>query len=513
MALVIFGAGSAGGADGDWNTAANWTGDTLPGSSDEAHFDASSPVLLIGPSSSTLVDKFTMDVGALYPDNSIEIRNLEVTTEITLRSTARFIFTETNYGNGSSVFYANQYDGATFDVDRVGDVNMLATQTSFNFDSACTGPSFNNPTYSGDLILINETIFNVNSGQYAKFKTIDQITPFGTGSNGTSLSGQLIDKDNWIAQYWTQGTTVAISGIKFTNLNVGYNGPYNGDVNRAKMEVWSTTAGALDTLLAESEVLDFPDLFGGLLPYIFLTSDLTLNASGTYALVFKGFDGQYKNLTSYSAISADTKTSGPGGGKIETSSNAGSSWTLFGSSLYLLFDFYYTPPTVANIGTNGYLILWDTTYYCFLTKIVSVDPISSICLFFNNGTVSANTLIHTLDATNSTNYPVFTCNPNQVIPIDYKIVMRDITGFSSSSLGFPVTAKIYFYDAAILPYVDINLSLPHYIQFNDNSKNYATTQSSFVVFNDYSENRCLSATSGDAIDAATIRNKVTKGSF
>ncbi len=513
MALVVFGQGSAAGADGDWNTAANWTGDTLPGSSDEANFDTSSPVLLIGPSASTLVDKFTMDVGAAYPDNTVEIRNLEVTTEITLRSTARFIFTETNYGNGAAVFTANQYDGSTFDVDRAGDVNMIATQTVFNFDSAASGPSFNNNTYAGDLILTKETIFNVNSGQYAKFKTIDQITAFSSGSFGTTLSTNF-DKDNWFAQHWTQASAATINGIKFANISGSYgSGPFStGDVNRAKMELWSTTAGVLDTLLAESETVDLPELIS-YLDYIFLTTEVNLAASGTYALVFKGFDGQYKNINNYGGVTANTLTTGPSGGKIETTSDSGATWTLFSSTDYLMFDFYYTPPTVANIGTNGYLILWDATYFCFLTKVVSIDPISSVSLYFNNGVVTANTLIHILDASNYINYAVISCNANQIVPIDHKIILRDNTQFTSSISGVPLTASIHLYDTTKLFFIDSTLAYPHYVKFHDKTLNYATTQGSFVVFTDDSENRCLSVTSGEAIDYATIRNKVTKGSF
>lgn len=39
MATLVWGAGSASGMDGDWNTAANWTGDTLPANGDSVIFN------------------------------------------------------------------------------------------------------------------------------------------------------------------------------------------------------------------------------------------------------------------------------------------------------------------------------------------------------------------------------------------------------------------------------------------------------------------------------------------
>jgi hypothetical protein len=525
MALVIFGAGSAAGADGDWNNPLNWTGDTLPGSSDEAHFDAASPILTTGPTAYT-VDKFTMAVGASYPDGTLEIRNLTVLSEITIRGGCNFILTESDYGTGSATFDINVFDTAALHADRLSDINMNADLTTITVDAAATTPPFS--AYAGlgqgALLFLKPAVINAAGPIYSRFKTANTNFPFST--TNSTVYNQVLGKNDWIAQHWTQGSSETINVIRHFLLLDVYDDA-NGrllDMQQVRFEIWSTTAGNLDTLLESSLWMDSAEAFLQSNTFgknIYLQNDLTLSAAGTYALVIKGSQGRIKGAFFTNALDFTSRSSGPSGGKIETSSNAGGSWSLLTSSDFFPMDFEYHINTQINITDNGYLAIDVTAYdWCIVHKIY-INGTSANLIYFLNGSIDTTQVIVDfveIIQTGTGTIGSFTVTGTlQQFNVLNEIKVGGVSQFNSIGdiVGFPTNCVLKFLDQSRYERMAVEgefSEYPNYVNFKHNSICMAPTLGSVAIYEDDSMNWCVRGNGGDFTQKILFKPKV-KGSF
>lgn len=305
MAIRVWGAGSAGGSDENWNTAANWTGDTLPGTGDTVEFDGAISNNTVSSAPSSAVTLHTILLKSNYSGTVVLGTLLSITNTLDIDTTSGgnaggeinlIDAISVELGNPAQITLYGSIKNATVNIDGYSNYSITLLECKEENQINISNSTLNIDTTLENTLLENST----------------------TGSEQLSWSGG----DNWIGQTFTFASAQKIGAVALK----GWDLPGNQD-NRSKfkLEIYATSGGLpTGSPLGDSEDYIINETVPVTSTYdmwIPLKNLLSLSA-GTYAFVLKP-------LSSFNGlVNVGVNNSNPyAGGTYVSSSDGGSSWS------------------------------------------------------------------------------------------------------------------------------------------------------------------------------------------
>lgn len=336
MTLRIWGAGSSAGADGLASTAANWTGDILPGASDDIQFDGSVVINCRFDTAWTVVN---MDMQAAYTgtiDAAADDLNHAFTGNIILAGT------QVNMGDGNWTVGGNwDASGVTTLNENASTVIMTGTGNTISMGGA-GGNNFENIT-----IAIGATISDIGNIDYQGTATIDGTLTMTNQFRGNNPAADL--------QVSASGVITGSGSVKITTngsisvmlgtLDVATLTIQNDHLSAGNQIVPATYASATVNIESNSGVSR---------TFVFLAGTYTFTGNVEFRTTATG-DFTVDAATNNPIINIDGNLSTSNGGGNLTLSGGTSLWTIGGAidfSAITTANTSTTPFTLSGVGSG-----------------------------------------------------------------------------------------------------------------------------------------------------------------
>jgi hypothetical protein len=350
MAIKTWGEGTDGGSDGDWNTAENWTDDTLPQDGDTVVFSGDYDVeMSTGPNDPveihtlTVEPEFTSGLGGFDNSNGGAAIIITNTLNISRESGNDDIYLGITFQETESIIIATespiyfQDNGEQHTIKN----SSITISGSVIPDSGAT--SLKRIKYLGQNNLTLNELNDISPSLAIQWENEDIVQENTGGDEDLSWTGYKDNDENWIGQTFQVDETQSIESVtvyaKIDDL-IEFSQNQIPD-SKFRLEIYETDSGLpTGSPIAQSEDYRLYEKFYQTAPYdlgveeeinqdhwprFFLTSPIELDENETYAFVLRP-------LTKKRWISNDVKfwtTTGNAysNGSAITSTNDGGSWS------------------------------------------------------------------------------------------------------------------------------------------------------------------------------------------